>query len=221
MQTSSLHSYLIHNHKLAHRRHATYARHTASRTATITCKPRDPRSDLRQQQNIRPTHSVQTTNTSDTSLAYRSTSNSPRPLIPASTRGSRWLIAHSLSAHVFSSTSVSASAHWLSGAAYLSTLNPTSRRSHARKLLPSEQVSVAQRERAHLSRTRSIDLPSRSISSTHSTRLMGNRGDRCFYGGLLATVISFFCFSVYTGHSGDNPLHDFESKPKGSKGKSK
>ena len=50
---------------------------------------------------------------------------------------------------------------------------------------------------------------------------MGNRGDRCFYGSLLATVISFFCFSVYTGHSGDNPLHDFESKPKGNKGKGK
>lgn len=164
MQTSSLHSYLIHNFKLAHRRHATYVRHTASRTATITCKSRDPRSDLRQQPNIRQNNPLQTTytTTTDTSLAYRSTSNSPKPFIhpsPPQTRGSRWLIAHSLSAHVSSSTSASASAHWPPGAAYLSTLNPTSRRSRARKLLPSEQVSVAQRERAHLSRTRSIDHP--------------------------------------------------------------
>jgi hypothetical protein len=50
---------------------------------------------------------------------------------------------------------------------------------------------------------------------------MSNRGDRCFYGGLLATVIGFFCFSVWIGHSADNPRHDFESKSKGSKGKGK
>jgi hypothetical protein len=52
---------------------------------------------------------------------------------------------------------------------------------------------------------------------------MSHRGDRTFYGTLLATVIGFFCFSVYIGHSAENPLHDFESKParKGSQGKSK
>jgi hypothetical protein len=42
---------------------------------------------------------------------------------------------------------------------------------------------------------------------------MSNRGDRTFYGILLTTLIGFFCFSVYTGHSGENPLHDFQSKP--------
>jgi hypothetical protein len=50
---------------------------------------------------------------------------------------------------------------------------------------------------------------------------MGNRGDRCFYGSLISILVSFLCFSIYTGHSGDNPLHDFSSKPKKSKGQGK
>ncbi|GAB7330476.1 hypothetical protein MBLNU13_g02085t1 [Cladosporium sp. NU13] len=59
------------------------------------------------------------------------------------------------------------------------------------------------------------------ITSTYSTQSMGNRGDRCFYGGLISVLVSFLCFSIWTGHSGDNPLHDFESKPKKSKGQDK
>ena len=47
---------------------------------------------------------------------------------------------------------------------------------------------------------------------------MGHRGDRTFYGILIATLVGFLCFSIHTGHSGDNPNHDFSSKSKG-KGK--
>lgn len=59
------------------------------------------------------------------------------------------------------------------------------------------------------------------FTSLDATRPMGNRGDRCFYGSLISILVSFLCFSVYTGHSGDNPLHDFSSKPKKSKGQGK
>jgi hypothetical protein len=68
-----------------------------------------------------------------------------------------------------------------------------------------------------------LDSSYHSASSAHSVQPMSNRGDRTFYGILLTTLIGFFCFSVYTGHSGDNPYHDFESKPvrKASRGQSK
>jgi len=98
-----------------------------------------------------------------------------RPFIPASPRGSRWLIAHSLSAHASSSTSASASALSLPGAASRSTPSPTSRRSCARNQPPRPKTrNVAQANRTHRSRPRSlrIDLSSCSIHSPHPARYL-------------------------------------------------
>lgn len=219
---SSLHSCLIHNYKLA--RHATYARRTTSRTATVTCNL----ATLLLTCDNNKTSAEATpsrTNATNTPLTDRSTNNLHLPPLPASTRGSRWPIAQGLTAHACSSTSSSASARSPPAAASLSSPSPTSRGTCARNQRRKRpKANVAQANRTFKCHPRSLDLSPGHIPSPHSTRLdsaNGHRGDRCFYGSLISILVSFLCFSIYTGHSGDNPNHDFSSKPKKSKGQDK
>jgi hypothetical protein len=60
-------------------------------------------------------------------------------------------------------------------------------------------------------------LDSLTLCVTCSLRSLDSMGVRTFYSILAAINVGFLCFSIFTGHSKDDPLYDPKPPRKGSK----